>query len=54
VEFGYTAGYRETDLIYPGELISSIGESLTSILDKLKNMLGAFEYFYDIEGRFIF
>ena len=54
VEFGYTAGYRETDLVYPGELISSIGESLTSILDKLKNMLGAFEYFYDVEGHFIF
>jgi hypothetical protein len=51
---GETAGYRTTELTYPGELISSIGEALTSILDKIKNMLGNFEYFYDIDGRFIF
>lgn len=54
VEYGTTAGYRTTDLTYPGDLISSIGESLTSILDKIKNTIGAFEYFYDIDGRFIF
>ena len=51
---GDVAGYRTTDLIYAGELISSIGESLTSVLDKIKNMLGPFEYFYDVDGRFIF
>jgi hypothetical protein len=54
VEYGQTAGYRVTDLVYNGELISSIGETLTSILDKIKNMLGPFEYFYDVNGRFIF
>ena len=54
VEYGETAGYRLTDLVYPGDLISSIGETLVSILDKIKNMLGEFEYFYDIDGRFIF
>lgn len=54
IEYGDATGYRPTDLVYAGELISSIGESLTSILDKIKNMLGAFEYFYDIDGRFIF
>lgn len=54
VEYGATAGYRTTDLTYPGDLISSVGESLTSILDKIKNTIGAFEYFYDIDGRFIF
>lgn len=54
LEYGNTAGYRLSDLIYAGELIANIGESLTSILDKIKNMLGNFEYFYDIDGRFIF
>lgn len=54
IEYGTTAGYRTTDLTYPGDLISSVGESLTSILDKIKNTIGAFEYFYDIDGRFIF
>ena len=54
VEYGQTIGYRMTDLVYAGDLISNIGESLTSILDKIKNMLGNFEYFYDLDGRFIF
>ena len=54
IEYGDTAGYRTTDLIYPGDLIGNVGEALTSVLDKIKNMLGAFEYFYDLDGRFIF
>lgn len=54
VEFGDAAGYRLTDLIYPGELIANVGESITSVLDKIKNMLNDFEYFYDVNGRFIF
>lgn len=54
VEYGQTAGYRLTDLVYAGDLISNIGESLTSILDKIVKMLGNFEYFYDLDGRFIF
>lgn len=54
VEYGHTAGYRETDLTYAGDLIANVGESLTSVLDKIKNMLSNFEYFYDLDGRFIF
>ena len=54
IEFGETAGYRLTDLTYPGELIANVGEAITSVLDKIKNILNDFEYFYDINGRFIF
>lgn len=54
LNYGDTVGYRQTELVYPGELITSIGETLTSLLDKIKNMLGSFEYFYDLDGRFIF
>lgn len=54
IEYGQTAGYRTTDLIYPGDLIANIGESVTQPLDKIKNMLGEFEYFYDLDGRFVF
>lgn len=54
IEYGDTAGYRTTDLTYAGELIGNVGESLTSILDKIRDMLGEFEYFYDINGRFVF
>lgn len=53
--FGDAVGYQATDLIYTGELVSSLGESLTSILDKIKNMLGSdYEYFYDLDGHFVF
>lgn len=54
LNYGDDAGYRITDLTYTGQLISSIGETLTSILDKIKNMLGDFEYFYNLEGQFVF
>ena len=54
VQYGQTAGYRQTDLVYAGDLIANIGESITSVLDKIKNMLSEFEYFYDINGQFVF
>ena len=53
-EYGDLAGYRTTDLVYAGELIGNVGESLTSVLDKIKNMLGEFEYFYNVDGKFVF
>jgi hypothetical protein len=54
IEYGQTAGYLETDLTYTGDLIANIGETVTSVLDKIKNMLGNFEYFYNTQGQFIF
>ncbi len=47
-------GYRICDIVYPYDLIGSPGETITSILDKLVKMLGNFEYFYDVDGHFIF
>ena len=52
--YGEPVGYRICDLVYAGDLITTVGETLTSVLDKIKNMLSCFEYFYDIDGRFIF
>ena len=54
ITYGQAAGYRQTDLVYAGDLIAAIGETLTSVLDKIVKMLGDFEYFYDVDGRFIF
>ena len=54
VTFGDTIGYKLTDLTYAGDLISNIGESLTSIYDKIVKMLGNYEYFYDVDGKFTF
>jgi hypothetical protein len=54
IENGETVGYRSTDLTYAGDLISNTNETLTSIYDKIVAMLGNYEYFYDINGKFIF
>jgi hypothetical protein len=54
IEYGQSVGYRPTELTYAGDLISKVGESITSILDKIKKMLGEYEYFYDVEGHFVF
>lgn len=53
-EYNEDIGYVYTDFVYPGELVSGIGENVCSILDKIKNTLGNYEYFYDIEGNFVF
>lgn len=54
VEYGQTAGYRETELVYAGELIGQVGDTITSVLDKIVNMLGEYEYFYNLDGQFVF
>lgn len=57
VEMGMTAGYWQIKTIYPedGTLTANIGESITSILDKIINVLkGEFEYFYNLDGQFVF
>lgn len=51
---GLTVGYRLTNLTYAGELIANADEPFTSILDKIVKMLGNFEYFYDLDGHFVF
>lgn len=54
MEYGSAIGYRQVDLTYAGDLITNVGDTLVTMLDKIKQMLGDFEYFYDINGRFIF
>ena len=51
---GDVIGFRYTDFTYPGELSGAAGESVTSVLDKIVNTLGNYEYFYDTDGIFHF
>ena len=51
-EYGEDIGYIFTDFTCPSELISNAGDSVCTILDKIKNMLGNYEYFYDTDGIF--
>lgn len=54
IQYGDTAGYHRTPLIYAGDLILNAGETLTSLLDKIVAMLGEYEYFYNLDGQFVF
>lgn len=51
---GDDIGYQETSFTYPGELILSPGDTVVSLLDKIKNVLGNYEYFYTVDGKFVF
>ena len=52
--YNYDAGYTYVDFTFPGELGCSAGDSVCTVLDKIKNTLGNFEYFYDVFGNFYF
>lgn len=54
VVYGQDAGYKETDFTYPGELILDAGDTVVTLLDKIVDVLGNFEYYYDVDGKFIF
>ena len=51
---GMAIGYRLTGLTYAGDLVIQVGGTVTQVLDNIKNMLGDFEYFYDLQGHFVF
>ena len=52
--YGNDVGFIITDFTYPGDLIGDAGNTITDILEKIKNILGNYEYFYDIDGNFVF
>ena len=55
INYGDAGGYKPIELVYAEQqLIGKVGESITSILDKIVKMLGQFEYFYDANGIFVF
>ena len=54
-EFNENMGYIYTDFVYPGKTLNSnAGETVVSVLDKIKNAMGNYEYFFDIDGYFRF
>lgn len=54
INTGEDAGYIYDDFVYTGELVASPGESVCTVLDKIKQYLGNYEYFYDEFGVFHF
>ena len=53
-KYGQDVGYMNEPFVYPGKLECNAGETVSSVLDKIKNVLGNFEWFYDVYGRFVF
>lgn len=51
---GDDIGYIYSDFVYTDELTASFGDTITSVLDKIKSYLGNYEYFYDEQGIFHF
>lgn len=57
IEYGQTVGYKEIDLIIPESknLITNPGESIVTVFDNIiKIILNDYEYFYNLDGQFIF
>lgn len=52
--YGMDVGYIYTDFVYPGELICDAGSAVTDVLDDIVTTLGNYQYFYDVNGNFIF
>ena len=53
-EMGQDVGFILTDFTYPGELVGDVGQTVTSVLDQIIQVLGNYEYFYDVYGNFRF
>lgn len=53
-QYGQDIGYIYTDFTFPGDLIGDAGNTVTDILDRIKEVLGNYEYFYDLDGNFVF
>lgn len=52
--YGEDVGFIYSDFTYPSELVANAGDTVCTILDKIKNTLGNYEYYYDIDGNFVF
>ena len=43
-------GYMETDFTFPGELTFNAGNTVVNLLDRIIEILGNYEYFYNLQG----
>ena len=53
-EQGDIIGKRLEEAHPTQEIISNPGDTVVTILDKIKSELGNYEYFYDLDGNFVF
>lgn len=53
-EPGQDIGYWYKDFVYDSNLSSNAGDTVYSVLEKICSKLGNFEFYYDVNGNFIF
>lgn len=51
---GDDIGYIFDDFVITDDLVGNAGDTVVTILDEIKNLLGNYEYFYDVFGVFHF
>lgn len=53
---GEAVGYRTVDLTWTDDdgLLGEVGSNMTSIYDDITKTFTSFEYFYDVDGHFVF
>lgn len=51
---GQNIGYKRTEFTYPGTLTLNAGETVVALLNKICDVLGNFEFYFDLNGNFIF
>ena len=54
IQFGDSLGSQRLAIVSESEISSSAGETVASVLDKIKNIVGNYEYFFDVDGEFHF
>lgn len=48
-------GRKKTELTYAGDLVANIGDNIANaVLNKITSQMPSFEYFYNVDGQFIF
>lgn len=52
--YGEDVGYIMTDFTYPSDLVLNAGDTVASLLTKIKDTLGNYEFFFDLDGNFVF
>lgn len=52
--YGQDTGYKMTPFTYPGELILNAGDTVVSLLTQIIDVLGNYEFFYNVDGKFVF
>lgn len=54
IVYGDDIGYINVPFTYPDELVGQPGENVCTVLDKIKQLLTNYEYFFDLWGNFVF